>query len=282
MTTVLIAISFVVLVVTGAVMFLSPPGRIANWTNWNVLGLRKSDWTGLHIGFSALFLVVAGFHLFFNWRPMVSYFKDRLTRRLGLRREWAAALGIGVLVFAGTRAGIPPFSTLLAWNEELKESWDQPAARAPIPHAELLTFTELAEKGGVAPAMAATRLEAKGIKGFAPDTVVQQIADAAGVPAQRVYEIMLAEDSAKEGVAAGRGGPGAGRGQGQGAAGAGGGPGRKTLTQFCAEEGIAVKEALARLEAKGFKAQESHTLREIAENNGFEKPYGLIEIIRAQ
>ena len=34
-------------------------------------------------------------------------------------------------------------------------------------------------------------------QGFAPDTVVQQIADAAGVPAQRVYEIMLAEDSGK-------------------------------------------------------------------------------------
>jgi len=148
LTSVLMTLGFLLLAVSGSVLFLSPPGRVANWTNWTMLGLRKSDWSGLHIWFGTLFLSMSALHVFFNWRPLISYFKNRATRSVGFRKEWAVAAGICVVVFGGTRAGIPPFSTLLAWNEEVKESWDRPAERAPIPHAELLTLAGLAEKGG--------------------------------------------------------------------------------------------------------------------------------------
>ncbi len=222
MTSVLIAASFLILLVTGIVLFASPPGRIANWTNWNILGLRKHDWTGLHIWFSALFLVVTIFHVIFNWRPMISYFKDRLSRRVGFRWEWVVALGIVGGVFAGTRLAIPPFSSLLAWNEDLKESWDSPAGRAPIPHAELLTLTELAEQGNVPVEAAVARLAARGVEGFSHDTVVQKIAEDAKLSARQVYDIILAsaERSAGHGQGQGRGGQGGGGGGG----GAGGGP----------------------------------------------------------
>jgi uncharacterized membrane protein YgcG len=280
MTSVLIAASFLILLVTGIVLFASPPGRIANWTNWNILGLRKHDWTGLHIWFSALFLVVTIFHVIFNWRPMISYFKDRMTRRVGVRWEWVAAFAIVGGVFAGTRLGVPPFSSLLAWNEDLKQSWDSPTDRAPIPHAELLTLKELAEKGGVPVETAAARLEARGVKGFAHDTVVQKIADGAQLSAQQVYDLILAtgEPTGGRGQGQGRGGQGGGGGGG----GPGGGPGRKTLTQFCAEEGLPVDEAIARLAAKGIKANADQTMREIAVDAGYAKPYEVLDIIRAK
>jgi ABC-type Fe3+-siderophore transport system permease subunit len=129
-TSVLIAVSFVVLAVTGAMLFVSPPGRVANWTHWTLLGLAKHQWTGLHVGFSALFLVITSFHLVFNWRPLLGYFKDRWTRRLGLRWEWAAALAACGLACAGIQANLPPFSTLLGFSESVKQSWERPAERA--------------------------------------------------------------------------------------------------------------------------------------------------------
>lgn len=272
LTSVLIAASFVILVVTGIVLFAAPPGRIANWTNWHILGLRKTEWTGLHIWFSTLFLVVTVFHLAFNWRPMVSYFKDRLSRRIGFRWEWAAALLIVSGVFAGTRLAVPPFATLLAWNEDLKQSWDSPADRAPIPHAELLTLRELAEKAGVPVETAVTRLEARGVKGSAHDTVVEKIAAGAGLSAQRVYEIILSSGDQGGGHGPGRGGQGGG---------AGGGPGRKTLEQFCADESLALDEVLTRLAARGIKANGSQTLREIAVSAGFARPSELLDVIRS-
>jgi uncharacterized membrane protein YgcG len=279
MVSVLIAASFVILVLSGIILFVAPPGRIANWTNWTLLGLRKHDWIALHVCFSTLFLIGAVFHLVFNWRPLLNYFKDRLTRRVGFRWEWLAALAICGGVWAGTRVGVPPFSTLLAFSERVKEGWDQPRDRAPIPHAELLTLSELVEKAGVAMSTATNRLAARGITNASPDVVVRDLASLNARSAQQIYQSILAEP------VRGGGGGGQKHGQGQGrggGGGAGGGPGRKTLAEFCADEGIEVKAALARLEAKGLKASADLTLREIAVNNGYSRPYEIMDILRGK
>jgi len=265
-TSVMMTLGFVLLAVSGTVLFLAPPGRVANWTNWTMLGLRKSEWGGLHIWFGTLFLAMTVLHVIYNWRPLISYFKDRVTRSLGLRREWAVAAAVSVMVFTGTQAGVAPFSSFLDWNEEFKASWEKATERAPIPHAELLTLTALAEKGGVDLAVATTRLNAKGISGFSGETVVQRIADNAKLPAKEVYAIIMSGAKA-----------GGGHAEGQ----AGGGLGWKTLTQFCAEEGIALDGAIARLVAKGLKVDAAMTLREIASGNG-QKPYELVELLRAK
>jgi uncharacterized membrane protein YgcG len=282
MTSVLIAASFVILVVSGVMLFVSPPGRIANWTNWTILGLRKHDWIALHIWFSTLFLLVTLFHLFFNWRPLVNYFKDRMTRRVGFRWEWLVALAICGAVYSGTRAGIVPFSSLLAFNEQVKESWDKPRERAPVPHAELLTLSELAQKAGVDMTTVTNRLQAKGIQGFSAEIVVQELADKNQRSAQQIYEAILGAPSrtgGRHGEGAGQGRRGAGGGAGGGP---GGGPGRKTLAQFCADEGIDLQDGLAHLQAKGIKASADQTLREIAVNNGYTRPYEILDLIRAK
>lgn len=264
-TSVLMTLGFMMLALSGVMLFLAPPGRVANWTNWTLLGLRKGEWSGLHVWFGSLFLGMTALHVVFNWRPLVSYLRSRVTRSLGFRAEWAVAAGLAIVVFGGTRAGLPPFSSLLAWNESFKESWDRPAERAPIPHAELLTLAALVEKGGVELSAATARLAARGITGFAAETVVQKIADRAGISAQQVYDIILAAKAEAPG----------GHVEGK----AGGGPGWKTLTQFCAEEGIEVAVALARLKASGIPAEDRLTLREIATGSS-RKPYELLEIIR--
>jgi len=79
---VLVALCFLMLAVTGMVLFISPPGRVANWTNWSVLGLRKSEWGGIHIWFGLLFLMVSVWHLVLDWRPMLNNFKNLRRRQL--------------------------------------------------------------------------------------------------------------------------------------------------------------------------------------------------------
>jgi hypothetical protein len=264
LTSVLMTLGFMLLALSGIMLFLSPPGRVANWTNWTLLGLRKSEWGGVHIWFGTLFLVMTALHTFFNWRPLVSYFKNRATRTIGFRREWAVAAVLTVVVFVGTKAGVPPFSSLLAWNEDFKGSWEQPAQRAPIPHAELLSLSALAEKGGVDLAAATTRLNAKGISGFTAETIVQKIADQAKIPAREVYDIILTGPK-----------PAGGHGDGK----AGGGLGWKTLTQFCADEGLSLEKVRAQLTAKKIKFEDTMTLRDIASSNG-QKPYDLVESLR--
>ncbi len=273
MTSVLIATSFVILVLSGIMLFVSPPGRIANWTDWTLLGLRRQEWIALHICFSLLFLVVAIVHIVFNWRPMVSYFKNRMTRRAGFRWEWLVGVGVCVLVFAGTRLNVPPFSSLLAFNEQVKGVWDTAGQRAPIPHAELLTLAELAKQAGVDTATATSRLQKNGIVEVTPEIIVRDLAERNQRPAQQIYEIILgASDSSAIDSSVSRGlSPGAG-----------GGPGWMTLAQYCSTKGIKLEDALARLERGGIKAAAELTLREIAVNNGINQPHKLLGILEGE
>jgi hypothetical protein len=285
LTSVLITAAFLVLLLSGIILFIAPPGRVANWTNWAILGLRKSEWAGLHITFSALFLSAALLHIIFNWRPLLSYFRTRWGEASGLRFEWVAALVLVVGFYVGTRANWPPFTTLIAYSNSIRESWETPRQRAPIPHAELLTLQELANQASVNMSTVSSRLEAKGIKGFTTNTIVQELANQSGLSAQQLYGIMTAapaEPAVAVGASMTRSGePGHGLGRG-GRSGPGGGPGRKKLTEFCADEGIDLQTALKRLEAKGIKASAELTMREIAVNNGYERPYELLGILRGE
>lgn len=298
MTSVLLAAAAFNLVFSGIMLFVSPPGRVANWSDWRLVGLTKHDWTGLHVWFAAVFLLVAIFHLVFNFRPLLNYFKDRVTRRLGFRWEWVAALGLCGVVFGGTRAGVPPFSTLLTFSERVKRSWEDPRASAPLPHAELLTLKALTEQAKIPYDTAVERLAAYGYKGFAPEVVVADLAASNHLTPQRLFEIIQAQRGRGAGgggrageaggAGQGRGGGGWGRGGGGGGfgggfgggGGGGGGAGRKTLTQYCADERIDLKQTLAFLEGKGIKASPEKSLRDIALDNGFDRPFELMEMLR--
>jgi hypothetical protein len=274
MISVFIGGSFLLLVLSGVVLFAAPPGRIANWTDWNVAGLRKSEWAELHIAFGTVFLLATLFHAFFNWRPLISYFKGRISRRVAFRWEWVVALLLVAGVFAGTRLQVIPFAHLMAWNEHLKASWDQPAARGPIPHAELLPLSELAIQAGVPVDTAIGRLEARGLGSHTPDTMLDHVAQQAGLSAKQVYDVILDQNS-QAGKSPGGGVAAGGRGTGSG-----GGPGRTTLAQYCAEQDIPVRAALARLEAHGIRAEVKQTLRDIAIEAGYERPSELLPVIR--
>jgi hypothetical protein len=214
MTSVLIGVSFIVLVVTGFVLFVTPPGRISNWSNWTLLGLRKHEWIALHVGFSTLFLLATVFHLVFNWRPMMDYFKNRMTRRVGFRWEWLVALAICLGVFVGTRADIFPFSSLMTLRRQAKQSWDEPSqgssTQNPGESSEVgpghgkgqgrnqngggpgggygrKTLEQFCSEENIAVKDALVRLEAKGIKASANQTI-RDIAANNGF--ERAYDII--------------------------------------------------------------------------------------------
>lgn len=257
-TSVLVGLAFLLLALSGLMLFLAPPGRVANWTNWTLLALRKSEWTAIHIWFGTIFLAMTVLHIAFNWRTLLGYFKNRVSRQYALRREWAAAGIVTAIVAAGTLVGIAPFSSLLAWNEEFKAGWEKPTEIAPIPHAELLTLAELAEKTGVPLEAAQHRLAAKGFTAEAT-SVTRDIANGANLSPMEIHQIIGTAPSG----------------------GTGGGLGWLSLADFCAREGLVLDTVQATLAEHGYKAEPAQTLREIAVANGLAKPVELVELMRA-
>lgn len=281
---VLSALSFIGMVFTGVILFVVPPGRIANWTGWTLLGLTKHQWIGLHDWFSIIFIVASIFHVYLNWKALVSYFKNKVSKAFALRIEWVFALVICGVVFIGTLVDIKPFSSLLTWNENIKHSWDSPQQRAPIPHAELLTLTELSEQvSDVSLETILANLKLRGIEVTSADVVVGDLAEAHNMTPAHLYDIAL-----------GQAGPGRGQG-GHGEGGRGfGGPGgrteqhgdtqgdigaeheqggtirvgRMTLNSYCNQTGLDVNEAVKKLQNAGFKASSDMTIRSIADSTG--------------
>lgn len=106
---------------------------------------------------------------------------------------------------------------------------------------------------------------------------MQAAAAAAGVTPARIYDLVRGRPAPGNARAESGHSPRGGGGGGGAGAGGGGGPGWKTLSQFCADEGLDLAAVQARLSGRGVKATPEQTLREIAVGNGFDRPYALLD-----
>ena len=140
-TSLLMALAFLVMVVSGIILYISPPGRVANWTNWNIWGLSKVQWTNFHLTFMVVFIISGVLHLFhFNWKLFWSYLKSKSQAGLRFKSEMLVAVILFLILLAGTILEIPPMSTVADLGDTFSESWDENKIEAPQAHAELLTI----------------------------------------------------------------------------------------------------------------------------------------------
>ena len=66
-TSLLSLVSFIILSLTGIILYVEPHGRVAYWTKWRFLGLEKDQFGSIHVLASLLFLIAGGFHLYFQY-----------------------------------------------------------------------------------------------------------------------------------------------------------------------------------------------------------------------
>jgi cytochrome b subunit of formate dehydrogenase len=71
-----LAFSFLVMSITGIMLYIVPKGKIAYWANWEMFGLTKNQYGDIHITSMLLFLVVTIWHIYYNWKPLMSYLKN--------------------------------------------------------------------------------------------------------------------------------------------------------------------------------------------------------------
>lgn len=219
-------LSFVLMVVTGLVLFFAPSCRIARDTSWAVWGHDKDQWVAVHIWLSIAFVIASVLHIYLNWTALTNYFMSKIHKGLAFRAEWIAALAICVILYGGSVRGVAPFSSLMVWKETFKHG--------------------AAESG-------------QGWRG----------GRAAGQQSQN------RASHAQPGHSGGASNPNEHQGdyeqartQGRGSGQMGGGMGRKTLRQFCSDEGVELTWAILRLRNEGFAAQDTMTMRQIADGAG--------------
>ncbi len=247
-------IALVMMLISGVILYISPPGRVANWTDWRMIGLTKRGWQHQHIIFGFAFLILSLFHLFvINWKAFFSYLKSKTTEGLKSPGELLTIILLSVFFGIGTYYGIQPFLAVIKFGDAISGSWERQEKQAPVPHAELMTLTQLAEQPGLGgdPAALKAKLEKAGLKVTSLDQTLAEIATSNGKTAEQVYEVIA--PAKKEGHKL----------QWQGF-------GKKTVQDIADEGGVSATSLQLALHQKGIEAKIDTPLKSIAEINKLE------------
>jgi Domain of unknown function (DUF4405) len=247
-------IALFMILVSGVILYISPPGRVANWTDWRLIGLTKTGWRNQHLIFGFAFMLLSLFHLFLvNWKAFLCYLKTKTAEGFRRPTELLAILLLSSFFGVGTYYGLEPFSAIIQFGNRISSSWEGQEKRAPIPHAELMTLIELSQQprmGGDPEALKA-RLEKSGLKVNSSKERLAAIAEANGMAAEKVYEMLAAGEKGRSQLS-------------------GKGFGQKNLQQIAAEAGVSATSLQLALRQRGIEAKTDTPLKTIAEQNNIE------------
>jgi len=265
LTTMLTTGGFVIMSVTGLALFAIPSGRVANWVDWSMAGLTKTQWGAIHVTSSLLFIAAGVVHLWFNWRQFVAFIRERLQMRIRFRPEMPVAFVLLAALTVGTLRDTQPFTWVMDLSEKIKDSWSvDPAMEPPFGHAEEVTLKTLALRTATDADALVAALKDAGWKVEGVQQTVRQVADLNNsTPAMMWLEVQKRVPAAKPDAVDPK--TTVWTADTVEARFAGGGFGNKSVEQAAIESGVPVDEFLARLKKLGSSAEKSDRMKAIAE-----------------
>jgi hypothetical protein len=248
-------ISTIIMSWSGFILYVAPPGRIANWGTWKLMLFTKSEWQALHTIFSYLFFILAIIHLFFvNWKTFLTYFRSKLKAGLNKKWELTAALIVSVFIFAGTLRSWTPFSPVMKFGEKMKESWEGDFKAPPVMHMEIYTLEKLAiDFDSIAPTELIKTLNENSINVTGTEQTLKEIANDNKITPSALYEILTSKYKKHPGPIEGEVPQGIGK---------------YTVKSTSERIGKDIEILIKILKTKGIEANEETTLRTIADKLG--------------
>ena len=260
--------AFAVLLITGAVLYLVPQGRVANWTNWELLGLTKDGWAGIHTIFALTFIIAGIWHIVLNWKPIWRYLLERKRNS-----AWPVTAALLTVVFlAGTVLLLPPFKWVIDFGAGLKDSWIVTKEYdPPFGHAEEASLKTFCSRMNIDVKQAEAALREAGIGFEGPSQTLAEIAAANGISAMDLYAafkdmqqavepenaVAFTEEEVERRFT-------------------GVGMGKETLATACERIGVDLDYARSKLAARGIELGEDEKLRDASARLGIE----MIQILK--
>ncbi len=255
--------SSIILLVSGIILYIAPAGRIAKWTHISLLGLEKEQWQALHTVFSFIFVIAIGFHLFYNWKPFISYLKDKFKQAFALRKELYATTLVTFAIFILTLWNVPPFSTIMDIGEYFTESWENEQTEPPIPHAEELSINELAKTVQLPVDQILKNLKEQNIEA-SPEMIVKEVAEKYDLTPSELFLKMKVNPVQKTESSTSLSGRGYGR---------------MKIADICQDINVPLDSALLRLKKFNLEANGEMILRDLADQYD-KQPIDLLNIMQ--
>ena len=248
--------AFVLLIFTSIILYIVPQGRVAYWADWHLLGLSKTQWGNLHINLGALMLIAGLLHIYYNWKPITAYLKNRAKEMKVFTSSFNVALAITLFTAIGTYYEIPPMSAVISVGETIKERAAVKYGEPPYGHAELSSLKLFAKKQDLDLNKSMQQLKDAGIAITGPEETLDAIARANKMTPMQVYDI-IRPTRKQETINAGTGFPDSPP----------PGFGRMTLGDVCNRYHLMIPTTLQGLERQKIHAEADQTIKEIAQKN---------------
>jgi hypothetical protein len=248
-----LVISTIVMSWSGFILYVAPPGRIANWGDWKLMLFTKAEWQALHTIFSYLFFILVIIHLFFvNWKTFLTYIRSKLKTGLNKKWELVTASLLSVLIFAGTLYSWTPFEEVMTFGEKLKSGWEGKYTTPPVAHMEEYTLEKLtAEFNNTLAEDLMKTLSESGIKVSGTDQLLKKIAADNKTTPSVIYDILKLK-----------------YGKSTNSSSVPSGTGKLTIKSVASSNGIDPAHIIKMLKEKGIDASEETTMRDIADKSG--------------
>lgn len=247
--------SFIIVAFSGTVIMLTPPGRLAEWAVWRVLGLTKEQHTNIHLAAACLFIITMILHIWLNWKSIWAYIKGRSAVKAS--GELLFSLVLTAFVIWGTLAYLPPFSTGFQALENYLDHYEDTIENPPFGHAELAPLDGLINRMGFDQEQSLILLEKEGIKVESPSSTLKKIAAENRVSPAKIYGIIKTtkkEQNSTEPQPA----------QEEPLSGLG----RMGLGTLANKMGMSPEKAVELLKVKGIEASADEKVKDIAEKAG--------------
>jgi hypothetical protein len=256
-----LAWTFLVSTISGLVLFISPPGRIAYWANWNIIGFTKTQWAQLHITTTLLIVFIVIWHLYYNWKPFTSYMKNKITKAFSATKELIISLAIVLVIVTGSFTQVPPFNWIVNLSDYISEEWEVNYGTPPYNHAELDTLKIFTKRLNINFDIASSKLNKNGIK-FNEHDILLTIAIENNLSPQDIYRMIDTNNGIEHNIKKLEGA----------------GLGKKTLSQVCTLRGLNIEHVLQLFKEQGISGYSDDKFKDIALKNNV-TPTDLLQII---
>jgi hypothetical protein len=257
-------VSFILLCLTGIILYVEPHGRVAYWTNWHFLTLEKDQWGNIHIYSGLLFLVAGGFHIYYNWKPLIKYFSAKIENSFQYKRELAISGIVFIWITVSGMWSLPPLVYVTDLGETIKNSWvTSPELEPPFGHAELVTLQTFCKKQRIPLDQAMLELRNAGFTVESPKSSLVEIAESKQTSGMGVYAVIKKLEAKPEAIK-----PGATwTPETVEETFSGTGLGNKTIGQIIKEMELNPGQVYQRLKAIDIEAQDKDRLKSLAVKN---------------
>jgi len=204
-TSLSLGFSFLIMSYTGVILYIAPHGRVSKWLDWHLFGLDKAQYQELHTTSMVTFLVFGVLHIYYNWKSIMFYMRDRSKKISFTKKEFLIALILNVFFVVGTLTLTQPFKGFLDLGATIKDTWGEKSISisSPLdsniievsikPPPEQLgrkTLQDLSDMGNIDLEKAIKTLQSKGLNDIDATFRIREIANELELTPTDVYKLV--------------------------------------------------------------------------------------------